>query len=773
MTQGRKNKLSTNIVASGDHFTDRQDELGTLDMLADRVAMERHPYYAFVHGGTGVGKTTILDRFLKMQVSKRGSELHIFRITPSKGIDYPFNPFIRAVDSFVKENPNIPSKIMHITSALAGCIPGIGPDAGNILKAIESLRNPPGMEMYETDESITYSKYLKMIESISKNRMLIFCMDDAQWLDASSRMLLEAITSKNTNARILFVISARRPGDVKERTNLDALDRIRENAGERSIPIEIKPFTEEWYPELIKKLGNKCMTPERTHKIYENTNGNPYWLGQVLSGLIDEEQIPIKISTVLDSRLNEAYENVPKSRKALGYAAVLGSQFDLDTISGLVGMDKEEMFCMLGQLQERDLVKNPGNQDYFSLEHDITREHIYESLSAMRRDYHKNVAEFMKLNGGNSPDPYALAYHYSHAECNKEALRYMRIAARASEGLPLDSFERLKKCLEIAQELDMPKEEIASIKVDYARTLLDLKRAKSSASTTVLPARGLTHVHLGMEHVKDSMRVLEELISDECTPRHEKAISHVFMSRCHRIFETGESRSKSIKHAETAVSMLQDDEPKLLGDAYAYLATVYDHFDADETKTRHVFKEACKCYRGRQIELARLHRKAGMVMEARRAIEEMKKSLDVFKEHGMKLESARCFNNMGAECLYVGAFQNSIEFLRRSIDEFRAIGTHEIDIPLNNLGLCYLQDENYQKAMQYFMNALDMGQRAVQCSVREDERVHCIQEDGAPTRSDEDPKGIGRECSGFARADVARLLRVQPRHSPPGSWGMG
>ena len=280
----------------------------------------------------------------------------------------------------------------------------------------------------------------------------------------------------------------------------------------------------------------------------------------------------------------------------------------------------------------------------------------------------------------------------------------MRIAARLSGGFPLDATEKLKECIEIAQDIGISKEEIAPIKLDYARTLLDLQHAKS----TMNPASASARTRSGMDHVKRSMETLEELIDDKCTPKQKRAAAHVIMSRCYRIIDTTESKPKAIKHAQIAIKMLHRDTPKSLGDAYAYLATVYDHFEADDSKTERAYMAARRCYKNHPIDLARLHRKAGMVMEARMAIETMKKSLKVFEEHNMSLEKARCMNNIGSEYLYVGAFRDSAKFLQRSVVEFENLGTHEIDIPLNNLGLYYLQLGDYKTAMHHFEKALEL-----------------------------------------------------------------
>ena len=697
-------ELNANVTDGKDSnsFVDRQNELDELCRVADLVAKERRSFYAFIQGKPGIGKTTVIDRFLKIQGSKRGNDVRVLRVEAQDGYDTPFYPFANAAKTFVKENPNMVRAIVRITSAIIECIPGVGQNVTSALDTIENVRDPRDMERYETDQVVMLSRYPQMIESIANNKILILCIDDAQWLDVSSRMLLGSIISKNMESSILFVIAARITRGVKENANLNALARIHDDVEERSTSITVKPFTEEFYPELIRRFRSKYdLEQELMHEIYEKTHGNPYWLRKVLSGPVDGE-IPARISDDLGRKIDEACANMPKAQEILRYAAVLGHRFDLHTISKLTGTDMEEAFVALGQLKKFGLVDEPGSQEYFTFDHDITREHVYRSLNALRKHYHKNVAEF--LEHGGSPNPYSLAYHYSRAGCKQSALRYMRAAARASVGFPLDAIEKLEECIEIAQDLSMGKEEIIPMNLDYARALLDLKRAKITMDTASASAR----TRPGMDHVKRSMDILKELIGDECTPNQEKATAHVIMSRCHRIIDTAESGPKAIKHAQIAIGMLQGGAPKSLGDAYAYLATVYDHFEADGSKTKQAYMAAGRHYKDHPIDLARLHRKVGMVVEARVAIEIMKKSLKVFEDHGMSLEKARCLNNIGSEYLYVGSFEDSTKFLQRSKNEFEDLGTHEIDIPLNNLGLCHLQRGDYETAMRSFLKAQEL-----------------------------------------------------------------
>ena len=573
---------------------------------------------------------------------------------------------------------------------------------------VECARDPLEEGRYETGRITTYSRYNKIVESVSKNKTLIFCVDDAHWLDLSSAELLESIMHKNRKNRILFVITARTPGGAKNLDGLETLERIRERMQKRSCSITIKPFAEEAYPELIGRLsGKRDIGREYMRRMYERTKGNPFWLTHALNSPAGDMRMPDKLSRSLESDLEDVYASVPQSRKALGYAAVLGRRFSLYTLASLLDADVDVVFDTLRQLEKRGLVQSPGNQEYFRFEHDIAREYIYESLGVLRKSYHKKVAELLERADGNAYDQYAIAYHYSQTDCKKSALDHLRRAARASEDLASGTFGKLEKCLEIARDLGMKKEEIVPIKLDYARALLDMTRAKYGSGA--LPAaNGNPLLDLEMGHVKSCMGMLEEIINDERASAREKAISHTLISRCYRKINTPESGSNAIRHAQTAADMLQGGELLLLGDAYAYLATVYDYFEADTIKARRAYGKACDCYRDSPTDLARLHRKAGMVMGAKRAIASMKKSLIVFEENGMGLETARCLNNLGVECMYAGEVGDSRKFLSKSIRKFQGIGTHEIDMPHNNLGLCYLQEGRHKRAMRYLLDALDL-----------------------------------------------------------------
>ena len=536
--------------------------------------------------------------------------------------------------------------------------------------------------VYQTNQTALFSMYSRLIEETSKNRLLIVCVDDAHRLDRTSLDLLKYCIHKNTKTSILFVISSRTPGvNEHERNNLEAIDELQNSLKPRSSRIEIRPLAKSYCAEIVKKVPSTAGLDQlRMNEIYNAAQGNPYAIRQALTCLDTGERIPEYPHRMLEKIFNGIYADMPESKEVIRHAAVLGSTFDLDTLAGLSNMKRSKVFDILAELGKKyKIVADLANGTTFAFDHDNTRNYVCKSIRPVISDYHETIAKF--LERGNVVNPYVLAYHYSHTVHKEKTLRYMRAAASSSGKFFMDSSERLRQCLVIAQEIRLNDEEITPIKIDYADSLLE---------------KG---------DVESGREILESVLSERMTLK-AKVRARILLSKCHRLIGTSESGEMAIENARIATNLL-DDSSTETGDAYAYLATVIDHFKANNAETKHAYMKATKCYQHCPEKLAQLQRKSGMVLESRQAIRVMGESLKTFEEYDMRIETARCCNNIGAEYFYIGDFKRAFSFLARSLEDFRKIGAYQADVPLNNMGLYYLHHGKYDKASHYFDDALE------------------------------------------------------------------
>ena len=668
-------------------FVNRQSILNDLEEMADCVEREQRPLYAFIYGEAGIGKTSIIQKFLESQELKHSNNLRVLRVEASEINDLPFLPFLIGVEKFRKNNKDLTNDAVRFASNFISCIPEIGPYAKAAIDALVSLRTLSNMDKSQTTEYAIFSNLSRMIESESKKRLLIIYVDDAHWLDETSLSLLDYITSYNKKTGILFIIAARKPPySSKEIKIQHGLDNIYARLRGRSKRLEVKPLTVDDCGDLICQFtGTRGKDRKYTHRMHCVTNGNPYKIRHVMEYSITGNQDIPEFSKLEDQRFNEIRMDLPESEKILAYAVALGYRFYLPTLSKLLEMDNIDVFRTLSTLEHKyGLLIDLGSK-YFTFDHYSTYEDIRRRLGTILDNCHLKVAELLEKNVCDPPNNYLLAYHYSQTQYNEKTLKYMRSAASASisGNLFIDASERLENCLEIAEDLNLKSEEISSIKVEYARALLEENK------------------------VSRSMDILEELVDGAHVNMDKKARCHTLLSKCHRLRGEAESGKKALFHARTAVSMVQGSDTKSIGDAYAYLATVCDHFGSDTSETMRAYRMATKCYQEHPLELAQLQCKSGIIRKSQLAIMAMKKSLPVLKDGNMNIMTARCLNNIGAEYLYIGEFEESRTYLNRSLEMFRVLGTHEVDTPLNNLGLYHLQEGEHGTAMQKFEEALD------------------------------------------------------------------
>ncbi|MGI0094016.1 MAG: tetratricopeptide repeat protein, partial [Nitrosotalea sp.] len=187
----------------------------------------------------------------------------------------------------------------------------------------------------------------------------------------------------------------------------------------------------------------------------------------------------------------------------------------------------------------------------------------------------------------------------------------------------------------------------------------------------------------------------------------QEAETNLLLGRCWRYEGTGDAGKKAVLSLEESLRIYEKlGNINKLGEVYSFLATVYDHFGHGE-KAADAFGKSQINFNlaNDSIGLAKLQRKSGIIYESRRAIEFMKNALDAFERYSMKIEKARCLNNMGAESFYIAKFDDAEKYLGSSLEIFRNLDSPEVDIPLNNLGLVYQQRGDYTKALQFFEDA--------------------------------------------------------------------
>jgi hypothetical protein len=169
---------------------------------------------------------------------------------------------------------------------------------------------------------------------------------------------------------------------------------------------------------VVAAVSEAIPSDDEAAALRERTEGNPFFLveyarlareGGDLSALVAEAHPPAAVHDVLVRRLQRLPEG---TSGALRWAAVVGRQFDLATLSAASGLDEDALLDALDPALEAGLLREDGIDRYL-FGHALVRDTIYGALSSARRARaHARVAEALHRMPGRETE---VARHWLRA----------------------------------------------------------------------------------------------------------------------------------------------------------------------------------------------------------------------------------------------------------------------------------------------------------------------------------------------------------------------
>lgn len=164
--------------------------------------------------------------------------------------------------------------------------------ASNVKEALDAKSDISSRMYLHNLPSFFADLILYMLTYIENKNSIVFCIDDACWLDSNSIKTINVILNRLPSfedLKISFVVITRREKDIEqEKSNYKLLESVLKDHYHELDYIYIKNFdieTTQKYMELM----NKTIVLEKSTIIYKITNGNPQELYQALK--IDNEDL--------------------------------------------------------------------------------------------------------------------------------------------------------------------------------------------------------------------------------------------------------------------------------------------------------------------------------------------------------------------------------------------------------------------------------------------------------------------------------------------------
>lgn len=440
----------------------RETELSRLRLSLEQALAGRRQV-VFVSGETGIGKTTLIEAFLKEAAAKHPVWIARGQCLEQYSAGEAYLPVLDALDRLCCE-PNGAS-VSEI----------LGQNAPTWLVQLPWLIDTAHADNLQTKVlSVTTNRMLRefatVVERLTSQRSLVLWIEDLHWSDYSTLDLLAFLARRREPARLL-VIGTYRPVEVLSRKH--PLSTIQQE-------LAIHKQCEELVLDCLTETATKAYVEARfagsesvaelAPLIYQRTEGHPLFLVNMVDHLIaqgviarvngrwerqgdttaEEIGIPDSLRQMIERQIDRLSE---KEQRCLETASVAGIAFSAATVAaGLAAADVEERCETLtrrGQfLQSQGVEEWPDGTvaARYRFIHTLYQDVLYDRVTVGRRiRLHRKIGERMERGYGKRAKERAaeLALHFEQGRDYQRAAQYLHYAAER---------EYLLKAIDLARQ---------------------------------------------------------------------------------------------------------------------------------------------------------------------------------------------------------------------------------------------------------------------------------------------------------------------------------
>ncbi|MCH7662861.1 MAG: AAA family ATPase, partial [Chloroflexi bacterium] len=473
----------------------RKDEFEKLRTLIDEVREGRGQIVSLI-GEAGLGKTRLIEEAVVEWEQKFESGTTWISNSISFDTTRPYGLFFElARNTCGITEDHTPEEVREIIREMTAETDE--KFRTRMTHAVEVLLtvNVDGEESSPEGEAIKrdlFESFLVLIESACSQSPLLWVCDDLHWADPASIELLLHLFQISERYPIL-ILCALRP--YRQAPGWQVKSYAETNYPHRYTEIELEPLSNEDSDKLIKSLLSISDLPaELLASILSKTEGNPFFLEEVIRELIDSEvvekdetgmrwttetnikdiAIPDNVQSLLVARIDRLAKD---ARQTLQLASVIGRSFYyrvLKTIAEKVDILDDH----LNTLQRVDLILEASRvpELEYLFRHDLTREAAYKSiLRRSRRKYHKQVGEALEMLFPTKleEEAHKLAFHFDQAKENPKAMNYYILAGDVAKRLfankeALTHYDRARKLL---KSVEAPSDQMIHLFISRGRVL--------------------------------------------------------------------------------------------------------------------------------------------------------------------------------------------------------------------------------------------------------------------------------------------------------------
>jgi eukaryotic-like serine/threonine-protein kinase len=527
--RGDERRSVTPLQSGSAIFVGRERELAELRAAA--ATARAAPRVHLVIGESGIGKSELVARFARELTSADPDAVVLTgRCYERESVPY------KALDGVADGLAQVLARMRDgdayaIMPARPALLVSLFPVYQRVVAVATAAA--PGQDAGEPLEQRRrmFAALRELLRGLGRVRRVVITIDDLQWADADSFLLLRELLRGGDAPAALVIATVRGDDPAADtlRTELDGLAVTRTRLG---------PLSAEECHVLAERLVPNAAARFDLDRVSREAGGHPMFLQEILRH-VEVDDGPGGAITLDDALAARVALLRAEARSVLEVACLAGAPISLETAALACRLDATAVTRAIATLRVATLVRETQRGRHLALEpyHDRVREAVGGRIDpAVRRELHARIA-FALEAAQETRDPQLLLRNFLLADLPDRAVRYAEEAAQRSEAayafdqaaelwrtaldaIPRDAADRRRVLLHLGQAL-----------INAGRGAEAAEHFLAAAVDADRPTRLECHRHAAEQliisgHIAPGLEALEALLAEigVRTPKTPRAI---------------------------------------------------------------------------------------------------------------------------------------------------------------------------------------------------------------------------------------------------------
>ena len=429
--------------------------------------------FVLIAGEAGIGKTRFLDQVAR-ETREAGGVAGSGRCLELHGAGIPFAPIKAALGE------------------LASAHSETGPTPPD-LEPTGATQEPVGIST-DTRQARLFEACLRYLSAVGQTQPALLIVEDIHWADPSTLELLSYLAQAQDDAPFAVAASFRSDelhrkhplqaflGQIQRRQVTDRLDLAR--------------FSQDDVADQLSAILGEEASPELISRVYERSDGNAFYVEEVVAAELGGQPLPPQMRDVLLARASWISDS---ARELLGVISAAGGDVSTSVISRVTGSKQAELEHNIREAVEAHLIvpSTSAGEEHLAFRHSLVREAVYaELLPGQRSRLHARYARALEDASAAADDNARLAYHWDAAHDQQRAVGALIKAGIAADrnNARADASRHYERALALWDQVEDAPQNTGIDRIDL---LVNAARAASAAD----PARA---AGLMREAIRDS-----------------------------------------------------------------------------------------------------------------------------------------------------------------------------------------------------------------------------------------------------------------------------